>query len=126
MPASAFGTATCLTMQPRPQGPAQKIALESKAGVAGNAAWQTGVRSEPQQIETLRDVADWAAAVALCATYEALIGTVLSVTYAGVVQSFSALIMDVKCQPEKILKGFGGLTPNGTAQVRATWTIETR
>jgi hypothetical protein len=126
MPASALGTATFLTMVPRPQGPAQKIALESKAGVAGNAAWQTGVRSEPQQIETLRDVTDWAAAVALCATYESAIGSVLTVTYAGVLQGFTALILDVKCSPEKILKGMGGLTPNGTAQVRATWTIETR
>jgi hypothetical protein len=126
MPASALGTAQFLTMEPRPVGPSQKIALESKAGVSGNAAWQTGVRSEPQQITTLRDVADWTAAVTLCAGYESLIGTLVTVTYAGVLQSFSALILDVRPTPEAILFGRGGIAGTSTAQVRAVWTIETR
>jgi hypothetical protein len=126
MPASYFGTAAFLTMVPRPQGPTQKIALESRPGVNGNAAWATGIRSEPQQIETLRDVVDWSAALTLCAGYQAMVGSVVTVTYAGTLQAFAALILDVDPQPESIVKGLGGVAGASTALVRARWTIETR
>jgi hypothetical protein len=126
MPASQIGSYSVLTMDRRPTPPTQKIQLESKAGVAGNAAWTTGVRSEPQQITTVVDVSTWSAAVALCGTYQALIGTVVALVYAGVSLSYSALILDVDAQPEPIRLGAGGLSGTSGALVRARWTIETR
>lgn len=126
MPASAFGAYNFVVMDRRPAAPTQKIQLESRAGVAGNAAWQTGVRSEPQQVNTVRDVADYATAVTLCASYQSLVGTVVTITYGGVVLGYSALVLDVDAQPEAIAKGVGGIAGASYGLVRARWTIETR
>ena len=126
MPASAFGVYDFLVMEQRPAAPAQKIQLESRAGVAGNAAWSTGVRSEPQQISTIRDVATYSDAVNLCASYEGIVGTVVTIIYGGVALLYSALILSVDAQPEAIVGGVGGIAGSSRALVRARWTIETR
>jgi hypothetical protein len=126
MPASAFGAYDFVQMSRRPAAPTQKIVLESRAGVAGNAAWSTGVRSDPQQIQTLRDVGTYSDAVTLCATYENLVGTVVSITYGGAVLGYTALVLAVEAQPEAVALGVGGIAGSSAALVRATWTIETR
>ena len=123
---SSFGSLAFLTMEPRPPAPTAKLQLESRAGVAGNAAWNTGVRSGSVQVETVADVSSWSAAVTLAATYEAAVGTVLAITYGGQSLSYYALILSVEARPEKIVKGLGGLSGNSAAIVRARWTVETR
>lgn len=124
--ASSFGSLTFLTMEPRPPAPTAKVQLESRAGVTGNAAWNTGVRSGPVQVETVADVSSWSGAVTLAATYEAAVGTVLSITYGGQSLGYNALILSVEARPEKIVKGMGGLSGSSAAIVRARWTVETR
>lgn len=125
MPLSYFGTTPFWTMDPRPPAPQPKVQLESRAGVAGNAAWNTGTRSGPVQIETLADCASWSAAVTLAASYEALVGTVQAITFGGQTLSYSALILAVEARPEKIVAGYS-VYGTSRAMVRARWTIETR
>ena len=126
MPTSSLGAATFVSMDRRPAKPTQKIQLESKPGVAGSAAWLTGVRSDPQQVTTVADVASYSAAQTLCATYQAMVGTVVAITHGGVSLGYYALILDVDAQPEAIALGVGGLGGSSRALVRARWTIETR
>jgi hypothetical protein len=113
-------------MDPCPVGPQQQIALESKAGVAGHGAFATGVRSNVQQITTVRDFTSFSNAVAGKAVYEGAVGTVLSITYGGVVLGFSALILGVEATVEAVVGAVGGLSGSPAAIVTARWTIETR
>ena len=126
MATSSFGSLNFISMEPRPAGPQQQIALEAKAGVAGHGAFATGVRSRQQTVTTVRDVASWSAALTLCGTYEAAVGTVQSVTFGGTALGFNALILAVECQPEKVVAGVGGIGGTAAAIVTAKWTIETR
>lgn len=126
MALSSFGAYTFLSMDRRPAAPTEKIQLESKPGVAGNAAWKTGVRSDTQQVNTITDFVSYAAAQTAAATYQSLVGSVLAVTHGGVALGFYALILDVDAQPEAIVLGKGGTIATSRALVRTRWTIETR
>jgi hypothetical protein len=126
MATSSFGALNFISMEPRPVLPQHQVALESKAGVAGHGAFLTGVRSRPHTVTTVRDVASWAAALTLCGTYEAAVGSVLAITYGGVATGAYALILSVECQPEKVVAGVGGIGGTAAAIVTAKWQIEVR
>lgn len=126
MATCSFGALDFVSMEPRPAAPQQQVALESKAGVAGHGAFLTGVRGRTQTVTTVRDVTSWANALTLCGTYEAAVGTVFAVTFAGTSLGFNALILGVECMPEKIVAGVGGIGGSSAAIVTAKWTIETR
>lgn len=126
MAASSFGALNFVSMDPRPVLPQHQVALESKAGVAGHGAFLTGIRSRPQTVTTVRDVASWAAALTLCGTYEAAVGSVLAITYGGTATGMTALILGVETQPEAVVCGVGGLGGSAAAIVTAKWLIEVR
>ena len=123
---SALGNFDFLTMSRRPVGPLPKIAIESRAGVNGVAAWNTGTRGEVQTIETYVDVPTFGYAQTLADLYATVVGSLLPITYAGQTLPFVALVLSVEAQPEAIVLGVGGLSGVSRAAVRATWQIVTR
>ncbi len=123
---SSLGQFEFLTMNRRPAGPVQRVALESRAGVPGYAAYLTGARGEQQTVETWVDQPSFSAAQWLAEQYRWSVGSVVSIVYAGESLGYDALLLNVDAQPERIVIGYGGLSVVARAGVRATWTFVTR
>ncbi|WP_291321222.1 hypothetical protein [Desulfonatronospira sp.] len=123
---SSLGQFEFLTMDRKPAGPVQRVALESRAGIPGYAAFLTGARGEQQTVETWVDQPTFASAQWLAEQYRWLVGSVVPIVYAGESLPYSALLVNVDAQPERIVIGYGGLSPVARAGVRATWTLVTR
>ena len=119
--ASSLGSFTFVTFDPKPITAQPGVALESRAGVAGHAAWLTGTRGQTSQHQTVTAVADWATAVTLAALYEAAVGSVLAASFGGV-SCGNQLVLGVKAEPEAIVQGVGE-GYGFTALCRATWTL---
>ncbi len=123
---SSLGIFDFLTMSRRPVGPAPKIVLESRPGIHGFSAWNTGVRGEVQTIETLVDSPNLSTAKLLAELYRGAVGAVVPIMHAGEILPYAALILSVDPQPEPIVLGVGGLSGISRATLKATWQILTR
>jgi hypothetical protein len=121
---SSIGTQSFISMTPQPLTAAQRVQVESRAGVAGVGFWLLGAAGEAYSPTTVRNVDTFANAVALANTYRTLIGGApQALTYGGVAMG-NFVVVDVKASAERIVKGFGGVAPaGGLAIVRAQWTL---
>lgn len=121
--ASSIGVYSVVSMQPKPQGSATRLALESRPGVDGVGLWELGTGGEAEEITTVVNVATFAAAVALCALYRATIGAgPQAIVYGG--QGLGNYhVLDVQAEPKAIVRSVGGVVPGGLAIVTAKWRI---
>lgn len=122
---SAIGPFNFIAMSKPPEGPNQRLALETRAGVNGTSVWKIGDGGQPFQIRTTADAANFAAAVALFRSYEAAIGTgPVGLIFGGVGMNYLVAILDVS--PDDVAAtaiGVGGLLGSSNAIVRATWKL---
>ena len=121
--ASTIGSYSVVSMTPKPQGSAVRLALESRPGVDGVGLWELGEGGEPEEITTVVNVADFAAAVTLCDLYRGLIGAgPQTIVYAGV-NLGDYHVLAVEAEPKAVVRTTGGVTPGGVAIVTAKWKI---
>jgi hypothetical protein len=122
MPVSSIGGYTFVSMTPQPQTKGMRLQPETKAGVSGVGFWALGVHGQEYQLTTVAVGATFAAAVAVEATYRALIqaGPVV-VTYGGVTIGY-AVVMDVTSHAERVLGAYGQFG-TGYAIATATWRL---
>lgn len=123
MPSSSIGTATFIAMRPQPVVAGQQLIPEAKAGVANVGWWKAGSKGTEYSVETVRDVATFADAVALAAAYRTLQDAgALAITYGGVSLG-NVLVLSVEATAEKIVQGHGGIAGTSEAIVRAQWRL---
>lgn len=121
--ASSIGGIAFLRFDRRPPTAGEQVTLEAQAGKDGHAAWQTGSRGRTFSLATMRDVDTFANAQTLCATLEALRGTVVAIVFADTALG-NYLVNNVEATPEKILHGQGGVVGGASAAiVSANWTL---
>ncbi len=111
-----------------PGGPMQRIAREVRPGVNGSTFWNTGVRSEPIQLATVVDCANVNAATQLLRAYEATVGQVVSIDFAGDnLDGVGILVADVQpieggaCQT---VLGVGGTLGTSSGLLRCVWILQ--
>lgn len=117
-----------VSMSAFPIGETTSVEIETRPGVDGVYGWNLGKHGKPFDVETFADVADVQFAGLLMTQYEALIGQVVPVMFAGLFLPKQYLILNVVPQPEgirQVLAGVGGLSyPNASAGiVQASWSL---
>ena len=121
--ATSIGSFVFSTMKPEPQGPGQRIVVESRAGVPGVGLWQVGVAGREFQVETIVDMSSWATAVALAASYKSLqASNPQTIVFGGVTMPYLVQVLDVHATAESCI-GIGGLSVHAVAIVRAQWKL---
>lgn len=122
---SQIGSFTFVSMAPPPVFPKSGLELESRAGVDGYSAWQTGNTAERFTVSTLKDTASLAAALALYESYQALVGQgAVAIAYAGTALPFLVLVEKVEAEEiRKIVRGVGGTLGNSQGLIRAKWSL---
>lgn len=122
---SSIGRFAFLQMSGPPQAIAAQLDVESRAGVDGNALWNTGQRGRPFEVETLVDLANLAVANAAYRSYQSLIGSgPHQVIWGGVFTSLQVEVLDVTPAgtPSLAVTAIGGLT-GGACTLRCRWTL---
>jgi|GEM_PF-3616090 len=128
MSAFKIGPHEFISMSRAISSPTPKLSREVRSGVAGVTFWDTGKRAEPILVATVVDTADRAAATARLKQYEALVGSVATVTWFGdLLDGVNVVVMDV--QPvdggiRTMLIGVGGTTGGVSHGLcAAVWTL---
>jgi hypothetical protein len=103
--------------------------LQQRAGVDGTALIQTGLKGDPFQVVSLRDVATFADAQALRVLYKSIVNAKLVVVACGNTNYYTTtghkyIVRDVTAVAKRLASCAGGLT-GGTGQglVTAHWTL---
>lgn len=102
--------------------------VESRSGVDGVFVWLNGTRGEPFEVTTFKDCATIGDADTAIKDYEAAIGSLANVTFAGVDQPKQVAILNVRPVPEQVravLHGIGGTLGTSAAIAVASWTLIT-
>ena len=121
----AIGAITFLTLTGVFKTLGEELESIKRAGVDGVALRKIGKGAEPTQVETMVDVLDAAAVKTLEAAYQALRGTVVTVTD-GRGQTFSNIVVvDVAIEVVRPVAMFvGGGNPDPAFMVRAVWVLQ--
>ena len=123
--ATSIGAFSFVRMSEHPTAAQQQIAIESRSGAVGVAAWKIGARGSQYQVETVADTATYATAAALMASYYAAVGSgALAVVVGGVSMASSVIVL--KVEPVEVtgtVINVGGLVGNGRGICRARWTL---
>lgn len=122
-----LGDETFFTLGEIAEGKQQRLEIEARSGVDGQALWKTGRRGEVFQVESIADFADLGQAHSALRRYELLVGgDPTTMIYAGLTESFDVVILGVKPlphYPKRILLGVGGLITPAYAVLRCTWQL---
>lgn len=119
----SIGPELFISLSQPPDSVRTSIVTESVAGVNGYSFWQTGNRGESFQVESVVDLASFAACVAKYRFYETLKGSVQGVQWAALAQG-NYFILDVRQvgPPRRVLSGVGGIG-SGQYLLRCQWTM---
>lgn len=110
-------------------GTPQRVVREIRPGLNGTSFWKTGLRGEPIQLASVVDCQTVEAAEAQFHDYEAFVGEVVPVTWAGVdrqdIQVMILAVQPIEGGVHAMLLGIGG-TIGGASRglCRALWTVE--
>jgi hypothetical protein len=104
-------------------GPSVTLQDVTRVGVNGVAFRQTGSRGKPFTLRGVIDVANVGVAEAVRATYESLIGSIVSITKSGVTWA-EYIVLDVTIEnPQPLISAVGGVSA-GNAILRSNWTLQ--
>ncbi len=107
------------------QLPRMRLAIESRAGVDGEAVYQAGVHGDVERLTTSVDVATWAQAELLYRQYVEYIGATVRIFRAGFAwNDVDYILLDVqKIRIANMLLAVGGLN-GGYTLLRCAWDVK--
>ncbi len=124
MAANAIGPQVFIRVDGSLESPQQNFDIEVRAGVDGQAVYQTGKRSEPIRLVTAVDVANQGQAEVFYEQYMKLVGTIQTIWQAAVTPfNTRYLILHVtKLRIQNHLFAVGGLR-NGATSLTCAWDV---
>jgi len=103
------------------------VAIEARAGVDGQTAWQTGERGEPYEVVSTQYAGSVSEADGLVDSYQELIGEIVSVTWLGLPRTDRVLVQNVVPAPQgvkAVLAVYGSLAAIPyQARCTCVWTL---
>lgn len=100
----------------------QSMADITRPGVNGSAFKDMGTHAGDCELAAGRDYASWSAANTSFATYEGLIGTVVSIVQGGQTKS-NMLLMNVRRGSQQNMAAAVGGLASGTHWMETLWTV---
>ena len=125
MALSSIGIFPFVRISDLPPPPAEMIQLETRAGVAGVGAWKTGVRGREMSLDTVADVANFAASITTLGAYTLLIGAApQALIYGGAAIAYRLQILDVTpVELTATCLGVGGILGTSYGLCVARWKV---
>lgn len=124
MSLNTIGDAVFFTMTGPLEAAAQQVEVEARAGIDGNAVWQTGLRGEPVEVTTTIDlVGDLSTAQNVMNFYRAMKGggpfpVIRADQYLGLV-----IVLDVKSGGAELMVSALGGVNGGNVMLSAKWSL---
>lgn len=111
-----------------PQRGSQGVHVDIRPGVEGQGIWLTGVRGRPINVTTFRDSIDVSDAANTIFNYQAIIGSSVNVTWAGLDLPFQFDVLNVEPVGPRggahaTVLGIGGILGVSNALAVANWTL---